>query len=228
MPDRENWSAVAASLPTAARAARERPFWRTLVSTFRWERVADAGCGAGFHVAMLRELGVETVGFDAALAVVRSGAGTVVGDLGNPPLRPATFDAAVCLGNTVSLLSSRTAQLGALASLAALLRAGGTVLLQGEDVGALVARGPMARTRPLEDGRVHLRVFGRVGRRVQMLAGITDPGTESHLERTLLLPTSLRSILRLAGTLGMKPAALPTAPPGGATTWWAALSAPSP
>jgi len=222
------WSATAASLPTAARAERERPFWRALVEAFDWRRVADAGCGAGFHVSLLRGLGVETFGFDVALSVLKDVASAVAGDLENPPLRPAAFDAVLCLGNTISLLASREEQQRAVASLAALARPGGLVLVQGEDVGTLVARGPVVRTRQLEDGGLHVRVFERRGRRVQMLAGVVREGTESRLETALILPTNRRTALRLGRTRALKPVALPAHPPGGATTWWAALSAPSP
>ncbi len=228
MPADERWAAAAAALPTSERAERELPFWRALAASFGWRRVADAGCGSGFHVALLRGLGIEAVGFDAALSVVRSVPGTLAGDVAHPPLRPGTFDAALFVGNTVSLLASRAEQMGALAALAALVRTGGTLLIQGEDVGALVARGPVVRSRPLEDGTTHVRVFERSGRRVRMLAGVVRPGGQSPLESTLLLPTSAGSVLRLARPLGLKPAALPCAPPGAGPTWWAALSAPSP
>ncbi len=228
MAGSERWAVAAAALPTSERAQRERPFWRALAGSLAWRRVADAGCGAGFHVALLRDLGVEAVGFDLALGVVREGAGALVADAGRPPLRPGAFDAALCLGNTVSLLASRAEQARALAALAALVRPGGTLLVQGEDAGALVARGPVVRTRALEDGSSHVRVFERSGRRVRMLAGVVRPGAESPLESTLLLPTSARSVLRLGRALGLEPAALPAAPPGGAAAWWAALSAPSP
>jgi SAM-dependent methyltransferase len=211
----------------AERAERERPFWRSLVGALGWRQVADAGCGSGFHVALLRELGVETIGFDMALSVVMNGAGSVVGDLGQPPLRPGTFDAALCLGNTISLVTSREAQTRALASLASLVRPGGSVLVQGEDVGVLVADGPVARTRALEDGKWHVRVFERKGRRVQMLAGVTRPDSETPLEATLILPTTRRTLVRLARTVGLGPIGLPAAPPAGATTWWTAFSAPS-
>ncbi len=224
----DRWATAAAALPTADRAERELPFWRALVSSFGWRRVADAGCGTGFHASLLRGLGVETVGFDIAVSVVRGGAGDVVGDLGRPPLRPAVFDAALCLGNTVSLLGSRQEQTRALESLASLVRPGGSVLVQGEDVGALVASGPVVRTRALDEGGLHVRVFGRRGRRVQMLAGVVRPGSESPLEATLILPTDRRAMLRSARALGLRPVTLPVAPGASAATWWVAFSVPSP
>src|SRR5512136_2401103 len=84
----ESWAIAAAALPTDARSQREVPFWRALVERFGWRRVADAGCGGGFHVALLRGLGVEAVGFDRALSPLAgvSTAVLAVGDLLVPPL----------------------------------------------------------------------------------------------------------------------------------------------
>lgn len=228
MTDSERWAAVAASVPTEARAQRERPFWRELVRSFGWRRIADAGCGSGFHVSLLRGLGVEVVGFDVAIAVVRGGAASLVGDIQCPPLRAAAFDAVLCLGNTLSLLPSRSVQRSAVAALALPLRGGGTLVVQGEDVGRLVAGGPVVRTRTLAGSEVHLRVFERAGRRVTMLAGVVTPGRESGLEGTLLLPTSSRTVVKMGRLAGLVPVPLPVAPPGGGESWWTALSAPSP
>ena len=228
MPDSGNWAAVAAALPTAARAERERPFWKALAGAWGWRKIADAGCGAGFHVRLLGELGVEAVGFDVALAAVegRRGVRLVVADLASPPLREGSFDAALCLGNTLSLLPSRAAQRDALGALARVVRPGGVVLLQGEDAGELVAGGPVVRTRRVGDGALHVRVFERDGRRVRMLAGVVREATDSPLETTMLLPTSVTALARISRDLGAGRAALPLTPPGGDATWWFALSVP--
>jgi len=228
VPRSEGWSAAAAALPSAARAERERPFWRALAHAFGWRRVADAGCGSGFHVGLLRGLGVEAFGFDAVLSVLKGVGGSAAGDVAEPPLRASAFDAVLCLGNTISLLESRAAQRRAVASLAALLRPAGILLVQGEDVAAIVASGPVARTRSLGDGGVHLRVFEPSGRRVRMLAGVVRADAEARLDGTLILPTSRRAALALGRAAGLRPTRLPADPPGGAATWWAALSAPSP
>lgn len=222
----DRWARTAAALPTGARAERERRFWDALSQAWRWRRVVDAGCGSGFHLGLLGELGVEAVGFDLALAVLPRGAAgrTFAADLRYPALRAGAFDAALCLGNTLSLLASRSAQLEALGALAALVREGGVVLVQGEDVGALVAGGPVVRTRRLGDGTTHVRVFDRVGRRVAMYAGVVADDAAASLDRTWLLPTSAPALRRLARAVGLAPAVLPVAPPGGGPTWWSALS----
>jgi SAM-dependent methyltransferase len=225
-----HWAAVAAALPEQARAERERSFWQALAGSFGWRKVVDAGCGAGFHLRLLRELGVEAVGFDAALAALAGHLTSAVvgGDLLHPPLADGVFDAALCLGNTFSLLPSRAVQREGLGALMRLVRPGGVVLLQGEDVGTLVAGGFVVRTRRLDAAAVHVRVFERVGRRVRMLAGVTRDDVDAPLAATWLLPTSPAVVGRMARGLGLVPVALPAPPPLSGSGWWAALSARSP
>ena len=188
--------------------------------------MVDAGCGAGFHVRLLRGLGVRVAGCDLSLSALLAGErrGVAVTNLLAPALRPGLADAVLCLGNTFSLLPSRDAQRRALASLASLLRPGGTLLLQGEDAAAAVAAGPLLRTRALAAGSVHVRAFERRGRRIRMLAGAAAPGAEAPLHGVWLLPTNAASLTRMARPLGLRSVPLPVAPPGAAVTWWALLA----
>lgn len=220
----DRWAEAAAALPTAERAARERPFWQALIGAWGWRRVADAGCGAGFHLELLRGLGLNATGFDLAVAALPRGGTAAAGDLLSPPLRPGMFDAALCLGNTLSLLAGRSAQRRALAALASLARPGGVVLLQGEDAGALVRVGPVVRVRRVEGGGVHVRVFEKRGRRVRMLAGIAT-GSQATLAEAWLVPTSADDVVRTARQLGLRRVDVPTQPPGEGVGWWIAFSA---
>jgi SAM-dependent methyltransferase len=222
------WAAAAAALPQAERKMRELPFWKALAEAWGWRRVADAGCGAGFHLSLLRELGIGAAGFDLALAALPASARGAVsaGDVLAPPFRSGAFDAVLCLGNTIALLPSRALQREGVAALAVLVRPGGVIVLQGEDVGALIARGPVVRTRRLDEATVHVRVFERAGRRVRMLAGVARERGDATLEEAWLLPTSPTTLTRMAR--GLVPVALPVPPPPGGSGWWAAFSAPSP
>lgn len=216
---------MAAALPQAERRVREFPFWRALAERWAWRKVADAGCGAGFHLALLHELGVGALGFDLAVAALRSAPRGAVGvaNVLAPPFRPVAFDAVLCLGNTVSLLPDRAAQHRALAALGTLLRPGGVLIVQGEDAARHVAHGPVVRTRRVGAETVHVRVFERRGRRVRMLAGVAPLGGEAAVEGTLLLPTSAKTIRRAARPLGLSPLELPAPPPGAGPAWWVAL-----
>jgi SAM-dependent methyltransferase len=190
--------------------------------------VVDAGCGAGFHLRLLADLGVESCGFDLAPAVLPRGAAVVAADLLCPPFAAGVFDAALCLGNTLSLLPSRALQMQALRALALLVRPGGAVLVQGEATGALVREGPAARVRRLTGGAVHIRVFERAGRRVRMLAGVLTPAAEARLAETFLLPTLPGVVTRLARRAGLRIVPLPAPPPASSVGWWLALSVPLP
>lgn len=217
----------AAALPERERAQRERPFWQALAAAHGWARVADAGCGGGFHLRLLRALGLETFGFDLSLGALppRTAAPVMVADLLAPPLRGSSFDAVLCLGNTLSLLGSRSMQCRALAVLGALLRPGGTLVLQAEDAAVTVATGARVRIRALPDGRVHVRAYERRGTWVRMLAGATRPGEDAPLEVVRLLPTSASRIATLARPLGLAPVPLQLPPTGAVGTWWLALRA---
>jgi SAM-dependent methyltransferase len=225
MANRESWASTAAALPQGERRQRELPFWQALVDAWGWRRVLDAGCGAGFHIALLRDLGVAVAGFDRSLAALLTAPrGLVVaGDLLLPPLQGAAADGVICLGNTISLLPSRRAQRQVLAALAGLLRPGGVVLLQGEDTRRLVAAGPLLRTRRIDPETVHVRVFERAGRQIRLLAGVARVGGEIQLEESCLLPTSAADLGRLAPARKLRRIEPPAAPPGAGATWWVAL-----
>lgn len=222
---RDGFAGVVAALPEAQRRNREREFWGQLVAAHGWRRVADAGCGAGFHRRLLASLGVRAVGFDLALVPLVSGRGEplAVADVRAPALRPRSFDAVLFLGNTLSLLGDRAAQRTAFAALAGLLRREGMLLVQAEDAGSIVRAGPVMRTRTLDDGRVHVRAFERRGTRVRMLAGVVRPGEEAGLEGVWLLPTTAACAAELARPLGLLPVSLPSPPGGAAASWWLAL-----
>ena len=224
----QRWATLLA-LPEGDRERREKPFWQSLVETLRWRHVLDAGCGGGFHLRLLRDLGVVAVGLDAALAplALRRQPQALVGDILAPPLAGSRLDAVICLGNTISLMPTRKAQAEVLVSLAGLLRPGGMVLLQGEDVVSTVRTTPLARLRSVGEGCAHLRVFRWHGKRVQMLVGLVPASGEGELDVATLLPTNAAVLCREAKRAGLDAVALPTRPPGGPMTWWVALQAPA-
>jgi SAM-dependent methyltransferase len=225
MMGQSDFAGVAAALPEAARAEREWPFWETLVGRHGWRLVLDAGCGGGFHLRLLQRLGVRVAGLDMALTPLASQhkVPVLAGDLLTLPLRPACFDAVLCLGNTFSLLVDRDAQRKALRVLGELLVPGGVLLVQAEDAGTTVKDGPRLRTRVLPGGMVHVRTFERHGSRVHMLAGVAEPGGDAALQGVWLLPTDASRLASLARPLGLVELKLPTPPSGAPGSWWLAL-----
>lgn len=147
----------------------------------------------------------------------------LAGDVLAVPLRPARFDAVLCLGNTFSLLADRKAQRRALRALGELLAPGGVLLVQAEDAGTTVRDGPCLRTRRLPGGGVHVRAFERRGSRVHMLAGVADPGGDAALQGVWLLPTDASRLASMARPLGMVEVELPTPPAGAPGSWWLGL-----
>jgi len=224
----EGWARGAAALPWGPRLERERPFWQRLVASWGWRRVLDAGCGAGFHVALLATSDVRVIGVDSSIAALaeRSLPGVTAADLLALPFAAAGFDAVLCLGNTFSLLPSRAAQRQALLALATVLRPGGILLLQGEDVGALVRAGAHVRLRTVAQGTTHVRLFERQGRRVRMLAGLVAGEEGGDLHAVWMVPTTARAVQAQASRLGLAAVRLPAPPPGGGQTWWVALGKP--
>jgi len=100
-------------------------------------RILDAGCGTGRHVAALREKGFLAYGADASEEMVgRARAFGApewfcewrMGDAPPAELK-APFDAAVCLGNTWSMLTGQHDVERAAAALRSLLRPGGSLLV---------------------------------------------------------------------------------------------------
>lgn len=95
------------------------------------QRVLDAGCGPGRHAHALAAQGLEVVGLDLAerfvelAAAGETSARFVRADVRSPPLRAASFDAVVCLGQGgFGLLGGGPAETDALRALALLLRPG--------------------------------------------------------------------------------------------------------
>jgi SAM-dependent methyltransferase len=121
-----------------ARLANESPFYRKLFNRFHVHSVLDAACGSGRHAAMFREWGLLVEGADASaamLALARAAFGEsnelrwVERSFETPP--PAsTFDAAICVGNSLALAPDHAAAERTIRALLSAVRPGGAVVLQ--------------------------------------------------------------------------------------------------
>jgi SAM-dependent methyltransferase len=103
------------SWPT--RIASEGMFFKKLVSDNKLKSSLDVACSTGFHVIMLRRLGLDAVGIDASPKMIekaRTNSVTcgvtveyILGDFTNMSKRFSEgFDLITCLGDTVAHLRS--------------------------------------------------------------------------------------------------------------------------
>jgi SAM-dependent methyltransferase len=120
------------------RLAREAPFFRWLFDRFGLRRILDVACGTGRHAALFHSWGLEVEGSDASaemIAYATSQFGTPPGlrwrvrDFLQPPTEPESFDAAVCLGNSLSLLQEPAEIEKALRHMLAAVRPGGVLVI---------------------------------------------------------------------------------------------------
>ncbi|MDR7274993.1 class I SAM-dependent methyltransferase [Catenuloplanes atrovinosus] len=106
------------------------PACETAVLARAHGRILDIGCGAGRHLAALRERGADASGIDpspGAVAVCRArGLAAEVGDLDRLP--PGPYDTLLLLGGNLALLGSPADAARRLAALAAVAAPGALLL----------------------------------------------------------------------------------------------------
>ena len=122
------------------RLDREQPFFRGLFGLNGARRVLDAGCATGGHVLRFAEMGLEAVGADPSVEMIRlaeeraagrSGVRFVQAGFGDLAERAGgQFDTVTCLGNTLPHAVTRADLDRALADMAAALRPGGVLAIQ--------------------------------------------------------------------------------------------------
>jgi glycine/sarcosine N-methyltransferase len=125
-----------------ARLAGEGPFLQAVLEEVQAAHVLDAACGSGGHALALAEWGYEVTGADASPVMVRmaqekaKAAGLAVPfavagliELADIP-GLGTFDAVLCLGNSLPHLLSQAELVAALRAVAAVLEPGGVFVTQ--------------------------------------------------------------------------------------------------
>jgi ubiquinone/menaquinone biosynthesis C-methylase UbiE len=92
----------------------------------------DAGCGAGTYTRFIAQQGVDIVGFDYSFLSIQKAKSKsddpitwCVGDINKIPLKPHTFDGAICFGVTQAPDNSG----GAVQSLTKIIKPGGYVYI---------------------------------------------------------------------------------------------------
>jgi len=121
------------------RLAREAPFFKKHFAAAGVRRVLDAACGTGRHAAMFHEWGLEVEAADLSATAVEyarhthgqhAGLCWVQRSFTEPTGAPGTFDAVVCLGNSLALAGGAEQRARACAAMLEVLRPGGICIIQ--------------------------------------------------------------------------------------------------
>jgi SAM-dependent methyltransferase len=131
------------------RLAHELPFFDAHFEEQGVRRVLDAACGTGHHAIALARRGYQVTGTDLSAVMVeraRENAAAAgvdatfhVAGLGQLSALGETFEAAICLGNSLPHLLSASAVTGALADFAAALEPGGLLVIQNRNFDRVLA-----------------------------------------------------------------------------------------
>jgi len=125
------------------RLAHELPFLERLFAEHGVVRVLDAACGTGHHAIALARQGYQVVGADLSAAMIEqawqnaAAAGVevsfAVAGFGGLAALGQSFDAVLCLGNSLPHLLTEKALAEALSDFAAVLHPGGLVVIQNRN-----------------------------------------------------------------------------------------------
>lgn len=200
----------------ASREPKHRVEVDTLIEKFAPTSVLDAGCGTGLTARLFAERGIAVVGIDSSSEMIE-----LASKQCSPASVPArflvarfesipkeytkTFDLIVCLGNSISGISSATGLRSAFGQFRRTLKPGGVLVLQmlnpavitrGETFGVRVTRAGdilyhRYATRP--DDRVFLHI-------VRTDLSVSPPAFEAFVHHyRLLSPAQFEKALRVAG-----------------------------
>ena len=137
------------------RLAGEMPFIQRQLQSVGAQRVLDAACGTGMHAIALAGQGYEVVGVDASGPMIEEARANAaetgvkadfevaafgeVGDVLAANQIDPTFDAVVCLGNSLPHVLTPIQLKRALVDLAACLRSEGLLLIQNRNFDAVLS-----------------------------------------------------------------------------------------
>jgi len=116
----------------------EAPFFRRLFEKHDVKRVADVACGTGRHAAMFHSWGLEVEGSDVSPNMIDraretfgepAGLRWAVRGFDRPPGPRGSFDAVICVGNSLALASDPAAATHALHQMLGATRRGGVVVV---------------------------------------------------------------------------------------------------
>jgi SAM-dependent methyltransferase len=200
------------------RLEREAPFYRRLFEQHEVQSVLDAACGTGRHADMFHSWGLRVEGADVSPAMIahcrgRWGEGDrlkwVVRPFDRPPERPAEFDAAICVGNSLAIVPDSRSAGDVLAAMIASLRPGGILVVQVLNLWRL-AEGPTEwqkckRLTDEQGDRILLKGIHRIAERgfvdvVSLSLGGND--VDSRFRTAMILGLEANELLATAERAG--------------------------
>ena len=170
-----------------ARLRNEESFFRRLFDDHGVRRVLDTACGTGRHAAMFHSWGVSVEGADVSPAMIArcrkhfgepEGLRWIVRPFTEPPER-GRFDAAICIGNSLSLAGGPADVRQAVAAMMASLRDGGLCVIQILNLWRL-PQGPTVWSK-----RRHVRMSGEERILLKGLHRVGDRGFIDLIDVTL-------------------------------------------
>lgn len=120
------------------RLKNEGPFFRALFEQIKVKRVADVACGTGRHAALLHSWGLDVNASDISPKMIQRakelfgeppGLRWAVSSFEDLQLARESFDASICIGNSLALAKDTTSVAAALRGLFDAVRPGGLVIV---------------------------------------------------------------------------------------------------
>jgi SAM-dependent methyltransferase len=122
-----------------ARLAREVPFLQQTLDRHRAQTILDTACGTGWHAITLAQKGYTAAGCDASPQMIEQARANAdkarvkvrfeVADFGHMDQFSETFDAILCLGNSLPHLLSQETLVEAMRQMRGKLKKGGVLIL---------------------------------------------------------------------------------------------------
>jgi SAM-dependent methyltransferase len=201
------------------RLANERPFYRHWFDQAGVKSVVDVACGTGRHAAMFHDWGIRVEGADLSAAMVEL-AKTRFGESADlrwfqrgfdaPVDAAESFDAAICVGNSLALAADMAIAERAVQQMVAAVRRGGIVVIQVLSLWRL-PDGPCmwqkwrrVQTAPQREVLI-LKGVHRCGSRGfvdLVVADVNDPLQRLRAESTPLLSFDAADLEKMARTAG--------------------------
>ena len=205
----ENWDDL---IGWDGREDSEARFFHRILDAYGFEHVADIATGTGFHAVKLAQAGFKVTATDGAPTMVEKtianaqAHGVALYDVRvadwldlHKSFGDNAFDAVVCLGNAFTHLQEHEARRDALASIYAVLRPGGIVMLDHRNYDSILDQGYNSKHKYYYTGEnVDVRPV-RISRTMVKFEYAFPSGEKHHLQLYPLKQNYVTHLLEDAG-----------------------------